>query len=353
MILQPFKYIFIVCILFVFSGCASKVGVVSTISEPGTAKSVDSLLVVSYLNDFDGRYSRDVYETSAKFSPIFGNELILDLAKRNIKSELVNASPTSLSGASNIEIAKANGFSNVLSIKFVDYKVVIDQYGRTHLINATLEANLIRVRDSKKIWQGTFLWSPGLSKNLLQGAKNLEETLMNALIKDDVLVIGKEPSPTTPINVDLKDLNLVYSPELLAYYPTDALLNKYQGEVVVRVTISTSGYVTSASVVKASNVVKDLDEGAITMAKNYRFKPYLINKVPTSVATNITIKFDLNAAVDTTKFDAKASLHSSPKNTKTLDESQKKLDALKGLLNKGLISSEDYEKQKKLVLDSM
>ena len=98
----------------------------------------------------------------------------------------------------------------------------------------------------------------------------------------------------TPIQTDIGKLVVVYQPDADAYYPSFSKRTGEQGEVVVRLIIDETGSVEDIALLRSSNVPR-LDRAASEIRKRYRFKPYLVNGIPTRISTNLLIKFNLKS----------------------------------------------------------
>ena len=95
------------------------------------------------------------------------------------------------------------------------------------------------------------------------------------------------PSPHTPVEAKFTP------PVLLSHsepeYTSEARQLRIQGEVVLRVTITTSGQMLVHSVIHGLG--HGLDESAMRSAPTYRFQPATRNGQPVEYTTNIIIKF--------------------------------------------------------------
>ena len=73
-------------------------------------------------------------------------------------------------------------------------------------------------------------------------------------------------------------------------YPTIARLSRAEGTVVVQAVISKSGRIESARVVSGPGV---LQAAALQAVREARYRPFLLNGVPTEVETTVSITFRL------------------------------------------------------------
>jgi periplasmic protein TonB len=74
-------------------------------------------------------------------------------------------------------------------------------------------------------------------------------------------------------------------------YPQIAKLARVSGTVVLKATISTSGTLSNIQVVSGPDM---LQHAALDAVKNWRYRPYTVNNVPTSVETTVNVIFSLN-----------------------------------------------------------
>jgi len=93
--------------------------------------------------------------------------------------------------------------------------------------------------------------------------------------------------------VELNQLIMVYRPDTEVFYPRLSKDIGEQGIVGVQLFINENGEVKSVSVNKSSGFAR-LDNAAMQLASRIRFRPHLINGVPSRVNAGITIKFQLN-----------------------------------------------------------
>lgn len=100
------------------------------------------------------------------------------------------------------------------------------------------------------------------------------------------------PNPTGPVTIPPNGINAnrIFFAE--PQYPPKAKLAQMSGTVVLRVTISKTGNVETLQVVSSTNGL--FNNSAMDAVKQWRYRPYLINKEPVEVDTTITINFALN-----------------------------------------------------------
>jgi len=104
---------------------------------------------------------------------------------------------------------------------------------------------------------------------------------------------SSSPVGTDAGAVELNQLIMVYRPDTEVFYPRLSKDIGEQGIVGVQLFINENGEVRSVSVVKSSGFSR-LDNAASQLAARIRFRPYLVNGVPSRVNAGISIKFQLN-----------------------------------------------------------
>ena len=72
-------------------------------------------------------------------------------------------------------------------------------------------------------------------------------------------------------------------------YPKEARKNHIQGDVVLQVTIDKSGNVTIESV-QGEPILAD---AAVHAVKQWKYRPYMLNREPVEVATTVRVQFHL------------------------------------------------------------
>jgi protein TonB len=93
--------------------------------------------------------------------------------------------------------------------------------------------------------------------------------------------------------VELNQLTMIYRPETELFYPRLSKDIGEQGVVDVQLFINELGEVKSVNVTHSSGYER-LDKAATQLASRVRFKPYLMNGIPSKVNAGISIKFQLN-----------------------------------------------------------
>ena len=93
--------------------------------------------------------------------------------------------------------------------------------------------------------------------------------------------------------VELNQLIMVYRPDTEVFYPRLSKDIGEQGIVGVQLFINENGEVRSVIVNKSSGFAR-LDNAAMQLASRIRFRPYLVNGLPSRVNAGISIKFQLN-----------------------------------------------------------
>jgi TonB family protein len=94
-------------------------------------------------------------------------------------------------------------------------------------------------------------------------------------------------------SVALNQLIMVSKINTDLFYPRVSKDLSEQGLVALKMFIDETGLVTSTKVIKSSGYAR-LDRAASMLASNIRFQPYLINKLPSRVNADISVKFKLN-----------------------------------------------------------
>ena len=74
-------------------------------------------------------------------------------------------------------------------------------------------------------------------------------------------------------------------------YPPEALARGIQGVVIIEATISTSGKVQDARVLRS---IPLLDAAALDAVRQWEFTPTLLNGVPVPVIMTVTVQFTLS-----------------------------------------------------------
>lgn len=74
-------------------------------------------------------------------------------------------------------------------------------------------------------------------------------------------------------------------------YPQEARDQRVEGTVVMKAEISTEGDVTELTVVSGPGL---LAPAAVEAAKQWKYRPYLLNGEPVAVETQITLSFQLS-----------------------------------------------------------
>lgn len=90
------------------------------------------------------------------------------------------------------------------------------------------------------------------------------------------------------VSQGVSDAMCVY--KIKSLYPPKAKAAHVQGDVVLRVSIDTSGNVQSVQLVSGDPLLSD---AAIDSVKQWKYKPYILNGTPVSVETTATVKFTL------------------------------------------------------------
>lgn len=122
-------------------------------------------------------------------------------------------------------------------------------------------------------------------------------------------------SPLTGVKTGQSEFRVVYKPDTDAYYPSYAKRAGEVGKVVVRLIINEEGHVEEVTLVRESDFPR-LNRAATDIGRRYRFKPFLVNGVPTKLSTNLAINFRLK---DLTPEEARQALNENPNNVHALN----------------------------------
>lgn len=99
------------------------------------------------------------------------------------------------------------------------------------------------------------------------------------------------PKQVGPLHVSsgVIDGMIISRPEPV--YPPIAKAARIQGAVILHALISKKGTIENLSVVSGNAMLVNAARDAVS---RWRYKPYLLNGVPTEVETSITVNFELN-----------------------------------------------------------
>jgi periplasmic protein TonB len=97
---------------------------------------------------------------------------------------------------------------------------------------------------------------------------------------------AKTPAASAPLHVSEKDMRHFVLKRAHPVYSQLMLQMRIQGTVVLRVIVDSSGVPTKVSVVSGHPA---LTQAAIDAAKQWRYKPYLVNGNPVEVETENTL----------------------------------------------------------------
>jgi TonB family protein len=120
----------------------------------------------------------------------------------------------------------------------------------------------------------------------------------NVLIPPDPISLVKPQPPPEPIKPSPPSIikrsegvirgNCTY--QVKPTYPSIARVAKVEGEVVIEITIDEEGNVMSAKVVSGHPL---LQQAALSAARQWKFKPTLLNRNPVKVSGKLTFRFKL------------------------------------------------------------
>jgi protein TonB len=98
------------------------------------------------------------------------------------------------------------------------------------------------------------------------------------------------PAPQQPVRIG----GQISAPELLRrvepVYPDIAVIAKVTGTVILEAVVATDG---SVQTVKVLRPVKFLDQAAIDAVKQWRYKPLVLNGIPTPFVLTVTLTFSI------------------------------------------------------------
>jgi protein TonB len=86
--------------------------------------------------------------------------------------------------------------------------------------------------------------------------------------------------------------SVTFQPDLRDYYPSASINLKEEGNVKVRLCVSTAGRVTEAAVSEPSPFAR-LNDAAVKIAKQYRFKPGTEDGKPIAQCFVLPVKFNV------------------------------------------------------------
>jgi protein TonB len=98
--------------------------------------------------------------------------------------------------------------------------------------------------------------------------------------------------PAPPRAVVSVKAQVTFQPDLRDYYPSASINLKEEGNVRVRLCVSTAGRVTEATVAEPSTFAR-LNEAATKIAKQYRFKPATEDGKPIAQCFLLPVKFNV------------------------------------------------------------
>ena len=81
-------------------------------------------------------------------------------------------------------------------------------------------------------------------------------------------------------------------------YTSQAMKEKIQGSVNLEIIVNSDGTVTKARVLKSLDTLYGLDQAAIDSAKQWRFKPGMLDGKPVAVIMQLELEFRLHAPLE-------------------------------------------------------
>ena len=128
--------------------------------------------------------------------------------------------------------------------------------------------------------------------------KNGGQSFLPASPKPAAENLTQSTKPTLPISpqrVDISDLKAVFEPSLETHFSEIFLGETSVTFVLVDIQINEQGSVTSANTLNSSDY--RIKERAELMARQYRFKPYLVNGSPSKISSILKIELKKNSAL--------------------------------------------------------
>jgi periplasmic protein TonB len=99
--------------------------------------------------------------------------------------------------------------------------------------------------------------------------------------------------PAPPRQVVSTKAQITFQPDLRDYYPSASINLKEEGNVRVRLCVAVNGRVTEATVAEESKFAR-LNDAAVKIAKQYRFKPATEDGKPVAQCFLLPVKFNVN-----------------------------------------------------------
>jgi len=88
-------------------------------------------------------------------------------------------------------------------------------------------------------------------------------------------------------------LVIVFAPKAKDYYSDISKKLGEQGQAIIKLTINEQGTVENVVLVSSSGFAR-LDKTAVEMGEHYKFRPYVVNGVPSKIQTQFSIDFNLS-----------------------------------------------------------
>lgn len=121
---------------------------------------------------------------------------------------------------------------------------------------------------------------------------------LSALMAGSVFMVqATAPTPTSKIATS----NLSYNSRIQPVYPVDAVENKQEGTVILRVLVGKTGAPIKAEAEPGTKASPSLVQSAINAAMKWRFNPAVENGKPIESYARVPVKFSLDESkADTT-----------------------------------------------------
>ena len=95
-----------------------------------------------------------------------------------------------------------------------------------------------------------------------------------------------------PVQPDSKYLEVIYQPDVDAFYPSFSKRAGEEGTAVCRIFFGKDGTVTETILLKSAGYSR-LDRATLEVCKRIQIKPFIVNNEPTLIRTDCSIRFKL------------------------------------------------------------
>jgi TonB family protein len=94
------------------------------------------------------------------------------------------------------------------------------------------------------------------------------------------------------VQPDSKYLEVIYQPDVDAYYPSFSKRAGEEGTAICRIFFGKDGTVTETILLKSAGYSR-LDRATLEVCKRIQIKPFIVNNEPTLIRTDYSIRFKL------------------------------------------------------------